>query len=145
MLDISILPPLCAGLNALAALLLVAGRRAIRRHNVAQHRRLMLGAFGVSSVFLLLYVLHKAARDFEHTRFNADGVAQALYLVLLASHVLLAAAVPVLALLLIRFGLRGELPRHRRLARVAWPIWLYVSFTGVLIYLLLYPLNPEGL
>jgi len=140
--DLSALPALNAALNAVAAALLLLGRRAIRRGRLAQHKALMLSAFGVSTVFLASYLAHKIWRGFEHSTFNADGLARALYLALLASHVALAAIIPLLALLLIRLGLRDERARHRRLARWAWPAWLYVSASGVLIYLLLYPLNP---
>jgi len=140
--DLSFLPPINAALNATATVLLLRGRALIRRGRVDAHRRTMLSAFGVSSVFLASYLAHKISRSFENTTFNATGPAKAAYLTLLASHVLLAMTVPVLALTLIRFGVRGEIARHRRLARIAWPIWLYVSITGVLIYLLLYPLNP---
>lgn len=136
------LPTLNAALNALAAALLVVGRRLARAGRLDAHRRVMISAFAVSSVFLASYLLHKWAREFENTTFHATGAAKTAYLVLLASHVLLAAAVPVLALVLIRWGLRGERERHRRLARIAWPIWMYVSVTGVVIYVLLYHLNP---
>jgi uncharacterized membrane protein YozB (DUF420 family) len=140
--DLSFLPSINASLNACAAVLLIAGRRFIRLGRIDAHRRTMLAAFGVSSVFLVFYVAHKASRDFENTTFGAEGVVKAAYLALLASHVLLAMAVPVLAVLLIRFGLKGEIAQHRRLARWAWPIWMYVSLTGVLIYFLLYHWNP---
>jgi uncharacterized membrane protein YozB (DUF420 family) len=140
--DLSFLPGVNASLNAVATVLLLLGRRFIRLGRIDAHRRTMLAAFGVSSVFLVLYVSHKASKNFENTTFNAEGVAKAAYLVLLASHVILAMAVPVLAIVLIRFGLKGEIARHRGLARWAWPIWLYVSLTGVLIYFLLYHLNP---
>jgi len=140
--DLSFLPPINAALNGVATLLLLRGRALIRRGRIDAHRRTMLSAFGVSSVFLASYLAHKISRSFENTTFNATGLAKAAYLALLASHVLLAMTVPFLALALIRFGLRGEIARHRRLARVAWPIWLYVSVTGVMVYLLLYPLNP---
>jgi len=102
----------------------------------------MLAAFAVSSLFLVSYLAHKVSRGFENTTFNVEGPAKLAYLGLLASHVLLAMTVPVFAIALIRLGTRGERERHRRLARIAWPIWIYVSVTGVLIYLLLYPLNP---
>ena len=141
-MDLSFLPSVNASLNACAAILLIAGRRFVLLGRIDAHRRTMLAAFGVSSVFLIFYVTHKVSRDFENTAFGAEGVAKAAYLVLLASHVLLAMAVPVLAIALIRFGLRGEIARHRRLARWAWPIWMYVSLTGVLIYFLLYHWNP---
>jgi uncharacterized membrane protein YozB (DUF420 family) len=83
-------------------------------------------------------------RGFEPTTFHAEGAARAAYLALLATHSILAALVPVLAITLIVLGVRGRVASHRRLARIAWPIWMYVSVTGVIIYLLLYPLNPGG-
>jgi uncharacterized membrane protein YozB (DUF420 family) len=141
-IDLSFLPAVNASLNALATVLLVVGRIWIRRGRVDAHRRTMIAAFSVSTLFLALYVTHKVWRDFENTAFHAEGIAHAAYLVLLLTHVALAMTVPVLAILLIALGLRGRIARHRRLARVAWPIWLYVSLTGVVIYLLLYPLNP---
>lgn len=141
-MDFSLLPPINAGLNALATVLLVVGRGLARRGEVERHRLVMLSAFAVSSLFLVCYVAHKISRRFENTTFNAEGIAKGLYLGLLGSHVLLAMTVPVFAILLIRLGARDERDRHRRLARVAWPIWIYVSVTGVLIYLLLYPFNP---
>jgi putative membrane protein len=142
--DLSFLPPINASLNALAALLLVRGRRLARAGRIAEHRRTMLSAFAVSSLFLACYVAHKISRNFENTTFHASGPAKTAYLVMLASHVVLAASVPVLAIWLIRLGLSDRRARHRRLARIAWPIWMYVSLTGVLIYLLLYQWNPAA-
>ena len=141
-MDLSVLPAWNATLNALAALLLLRGRALVRRGKIAAHRRTMIAAFAVSSLFLALYVLHKASRGFESTTFHVEGAAKLAYLALLFSHVALAMTVPVLAITLISFGLRGRIERHRRLARVAWPIWMYVSVTGVAIYVLLYHLNP---
>ena len=141
-MDLSFLPAVNATLNAIALVLLIQGRRLIRRSKIAAHRRVMLSAFGVSTVFLAHYVLHKATKSFDNTTFNAEGLAKLAYLVLLGSHVVLAVTVPVLAIILIRHGLAGRIQQHRKLAVVAWPIWLYVSFTGVLIYLLLYHWNP---
>ena len=141
-MDLSFLPAVNASLNAVATLLLLRGRSLARAHRIDEHRRTMLSAFAVSTLFLSLYLLHKASRGFENTTLNVDGAAKAAYLVMLASHVLLAATVPVFAILLIRHGLAGRIAQHRRLARVAWPIWIYVSVTGVLIYLLLYQWNP---
>ncbi len=142
-MDTSILPPINAALNGTATVLLIIGRRLARRGEVEGHKRVMGAAFAVSSVFLVCYVVHKFARHFENTTFHAEGLAKLAYLALLFSHVLLAMTVPVFAIALIRLGLRDERERHRRLARIAWPIWIYVSITGVLIYLLLYPLNPS--
>ena len=140
--DLSFLPAVNAMLNAVAAALLLRGRWLIHRGRIEAHRRTMLAAFGVSTLFLACYVAHKVSRDFENTTFNAVGAAKTAYLAMLASHVVLAATVPVLALTLIFLGLRGRIARHRGLARFAWPIWIYVSVTGVLIYVLLYHLNP---
>ena len=140
-MDLSFLPAVNAGLNGLALTLLVTGRRLVKQGRIDAHRRVMLSAFGVSSLFLFFYVSHKVSRGFESTTFHVEGAAKLAYLVLLFSHVVLAATVPVLAILLIRLGLRDERPKHRRLARIAWPIWMYVSVTGVLIYALLYHLN----
>jgi uncharacterized membrane protein YozB (DUF420 family) len=141
-MDLSFLPSVNAALNLVSTVLLVAGRVWIRRGRVAAHRRAMLGAFTVSSLFLVLYVAHKAWRGFENTPYHGEGVLRVLYLAILFSHLALAMTVPVLALRLVQLGLGGRIARHRRLAVVAWPIWLYVSVTGVVIYLLLYPLNP---
>jgi putative membrane protein len=140
--DLSFLPALNAALNACAAVLLVRGRRLARRGEVDAHRRTMLAAFATSSLFLVLYVLHKASRGFENTTLHVEGAAKLAYLALLASHVALALTVPPLAIALVVLGSRDRRAAHRRLARIAWPIWLYVSATGVAIYLLLYPLNP---
>jgi len=141
-MDFSVLPPINASLNAIATVLLVVGRSLARRGEVERHRLVMICAFGVSSLFLLLYVSHKVSRNFENTTFNVEGWAKTAYLVLLGSHVLLAMTVPIIAIVLIRLGLRDDRARHRRLARIGWPIWIYVSVTGVVIYLLLYPFNP---
>jgi putative membrane protein len=142
--DLSFLPAVNAGLNATATVLLVVGRRLARARRVAAHRAVMVSAFAVSSLFLVLYVAHKASKGFESTTFHVGGAAKLAYLVLLASHVSLAMAVPPLAIALITLGARGRVERHRRLARWAWPIWIYVSVTGVLIYVLLYHLNPSA-
>ncbi|UCE87891.1 MAG: DUF420 domain-containing protein [Deltaproteobacteria bacterium] len=123
-------------------ILLIAGRVLIRKRRVEAHRAAMLGAFGLSCLFLALYVTHKVWRGFEHTAFEAAGAAKLAYLVILFSHLVLAMAVPVLAIAMIRLALTRRLETHRRLAKLAWPIWMYVSATGVVIYLMLYHLNP---
>jgi uncharacterized membrane protein YozB (DUF420 family) len=141
-MDFSVLPPINAALNATATILLLVGRWLARRGELERHKRVMISAFAVSSLFLLLYVTHKIWRNFENTTFNVEGWAKTAYLVLLGSHVLLAMTVPVFAISLIVLGLRNNRARHRRIARIGWPVWMYVSVTGVLIYLLLYPFNP---
>ncbi|MBW2281977.1 MAG: DUF420 domain-containing protein [Deltaproteobacteria bacterium] len=139
-----LLPTVNATLNLTATVLLLWGRHLIRSGREREHRRVMLSAFAVSVLFLVLYVGHKAARDFENTPFLIEW-ARPYYLVLLFSHVTLAMTVPVLAVLLILRGLRDRREAHRRLARWAWPVWLYVSATGVLIYVLLYHVNPTSM
>jgi uncharacterized membrane protein YozB (DUF420 family) len=141
---VPLLPTLNALLNGLAAVLLIRGRALVRRGRIDAHRRCMLAAFATSTLFLVLYVVHKVSRGFESTSLHAEGAARVAYLALLFSHVVLAMAVPPLAIVLIRRGLRGEIQRHRRLARVAWPIWIYVSATGVVIYALLYLYAPAA-
>jgi uncharacterized membrane protein YozB (DUF420 family) len=136
--DLSFLPAQNAALNALAAVLLLRGRWLVKRGQIQAHRRTMLTAFAVSALFLASYVVHKASRGFRNTPFSGEGGWRTTYLVILFTHLTLAVTVPFLALALVRFGLRGEIARHRALARVAWPIWMYVSVTGVVIYFLLY-------
>jgi uncharacterized membrane protein YozB (DUF420 family) len=140
--DLSFLPTVNASLNGLATLLLAVGRVLIKKKNADAHRRVMISAFSVSCLFLVLYVAHKASRGFENTPFNGVGATKVLYLSILFTHLTLAMAVPVLAILLIRLGLTDRFAAHRRLAKVAWPIWMYVSVTGVVIYVMLYHLNP---
>jgi uncharacterized membrane protein YozB (DUF420 family) len=141
-LDLSFLPPLNASLNGLTTLLLLAGRALARQRRVDAHRRVMIGAFALSALFLTSYVGHKLASGFESRSFQAEGAARIAWLTLLLTHSGLAMAVPVLAIALMRLGLRGRVDAHRRLARVAWPIWIYVSLSGVAVYVVLYHLNP---
>ena len=147
MVDYSILPPVNAVLNGLATVLLVTGWILIKQHRIAAHRMCMISAFAVSTLFLLLYLAHKAWKSLAgaglHTHFHGVGPAKTMYLIILFSHLTLALAVPFLAIRLIRLGLKGRIQEHRRLARIALPLWLYVSVTGVLIYVMLYPLNPN--
>jgi uncharacterized membrane protein YozB (DUF420 family) len=142
---LELLPHLNAGLNALAAVLLVAGFVLIKQKKETAHKWTMLACFGVSVVFLVCYLtyhqlLHQVTgshgRAFEH----ANAAILWGYRLLLISHVLLAAAVPFLAVTTIYFGLRDDRRRHRKLAKWTFPIWLYVSVTGVIVYLMLYQL-----
>lgn len=130
------LPALNACLNASSAVLLFVGWRAIRAGDRERHRRCMLGAFTISVAFLASYVTYHALHG--STPFPGTGVARTAYLVMLATHVVLAAAVPPLALVTLWRALRGDFEKHRRIARITWPIWMYVSVTGVLVYLILY-------
>jgi uncharacterized membrane protein YozB (DUF420 family) len=136
------LPTVNAALNALATVLLVGGYVQIRRKRERVHRNLMLAAFGVSILFLICYLVYHArigSKRFEH-----QGLIRPVYYSILLTHVTLAAAVPVLAGTTIYLGLRDRRVGHRRLALWTFPIWLYVSVTGVVIYVMLYHLPPPA-
>jgi putative membrane protein len=134
------LPRLNAALNSTCTLLLAASWLAIRRGRPALHKRLNLAAFTLSTVFLLSYVLFHALAP--PTFFPAAHPLRPLYLVILASHILLAMAVLPVALMTFWLALRGRQEAHRRLARWTMPVWLYVTTTGVVVYLLIAPYYP---
>ena len=135
-----ILPHVNASLNALATVLLVLGYVLIKRRREQAHKWTMLACFGVSVLFLTCYVTHKALKNWVNTPFPSDAldVVRYAYYFILFSHIVLAAAVPVLAIITIRYGLKDQRAKHRRIARWTFPIWLYVSVTGVIVYLMLY-------
>ena len=133
-----VLPTINAFLNATAAVLLVCGYLLIRRKRVQQHRKVMMTAFFVSCAFLVCYLVYHV--QVGSVPFPRQGLVRAIYLSILGTHTTLAAAVPVLAILTFRRGLSGRVDPHRRLARWTLPIWLYVSITGVVVYLMLYHL-----
>lgn len=138
-MDVSSLPTLNALLNGTAGLLLVAGLVAIKQRRIETHRRLMLSAFATSAIFLVSYVVYHAQAGSKP--FTGTGWLRTLYFAILIPHVILAAAVLPLALVTLRRGLRRDDARHRRIARITLPIWLFVSVTGVVVYLMLYHLN----
>jgi putative membrane protein len=131
-----LLPTLNAALNAASGACLVAGYRFIRRKEVEKHRRAMLTAFGISVVFLLSYLIHHARVG--SVPYQGTGAMRYVYFAILIPHILLAAAVVPLAIVTLRRGLARNIEKHRPLARVTLPIWLYVSVTGVIVYLMLY-------
>ena len=135
----NVLPHVDAALNAAATALLVLGYGFIRRDRRRAHQWTMLAAFGVSLLFLTCYlVYHSLAGGGRRFPPEAPTLVRYAYYLILLSHVLLAMAVPPLALAAIWHGWRGQRQRHRRIARWALPVWLYVSVTGVMIYLMLY-------
>lgn len=139
------LPALNASLNGVAALLLVAGLVAIRSGARKGHERLMRAALVVSSVFLGCYLYyHFAVARGIHTRFNGTGWTRPAYYALLISHTVLAAVNLPMVLRTFWLAHRGRWDAHRRWARFTFPVWLYVSVTGVLVYLVLYRFNPQG-
>jgi len=135
-MDVSALPAVNATLNAAATILLVAGYAMIRSRRVAAHRACMLSAFAVSVIFLTSYVVYHA--NAGSRPFAGQGPVRAVYFCILVTHVVLAAAVPWLALVTLARGLRGTYDRHVAIARWTLPIWLYVSVTGVVVYWMLY-------
>ncbi|RME75807.1 MAG: DUF420 domain-containing protein [Planctomycetota bacterium] len=139
-MDLSALPGLNATLNATAAVLLVAGFVAVKRGRIAVHKGCMLGAVAASALFLTSYLYYHAHAG--TTRFAHGGAIRAIYLAILGSHTLLAAALAVLVPITLWRAWRDDRERHRRIARWTWPIWLYVSVTGVVIYLMLYVWFP---
>ena len=131
-----LLPTVNACLNATAAVLLTWGYPLIRRRRVQTHRKVMISAFITSCVFLICYLIYHAQVGSVH--YPHTGAIRTVYLTILATHTILAAAVPVLAVLTLRRALTGKFDRHRAIARWTLPIWLYVSVTGVVVYLMLY-------
>lgn len=137
------LPLINASLNGLAACLLVLGLVLVKTGRAEAHRRCMLAAFATSCVFLVLYLVHKfwVVRG-VHTPFRGPSGLRGVYLAMLFSHIILAIAVVPLALVSIHRGLHQRFPEHRKIARWTWPIWMYVSVTGVLVYCVLYVIWP---
>jgi len=135
------LPALNAALNGTAACVLVLGYRLIRRKRVTGHRRCMATAFGLSCVFLGSYLIHHM--QVGSVPFAGQGWVRPVYFILLVSHIVLAALIVPLALVTLYRALSGQFPRHVRIARWTLPIWLYVSVTGVIVYVMLYRLYPS--
>jgi uncharacterized membrane protein YozB (DUF420 family) len=139
MLDLRDLPAVNATLNALAALLLVTGYVLIRRGRRDAHRNAMVAALACSTLFLTSYLYYHA--HVGSVKFPGTGAARAVYLTILLTHTVLAAAVPVLAIITVTWAWKGQFARHVRIARWTLPIWLYVSVTGVVVYWMLYQMR----
>jgi uncharacterized membrane protein YozB (DUF420 family) len=135
-MTISDLPALNATLNAIAGCFLLAGFYFIRRRQIARHRASMLSAFAMSTLFLISYVIYHANAGSK--AFTGQGPIRLVYFTVLVTHIILAAAIVPLALMTLFRGLKRDDARHRRIAKITWPIWMYVSVTGVVIYLMLY-------
>jgi uncharacterized membrane protein YozB (DUF420 family) len=130
------LPAVNATLNASAAVLLIRGRILIAAGRRDAHRITMVAAFTVSVLFLFSYLVYHA--NVGAIYFQKTGIIHAVYLTILVTHTILAACVPVLAIITLRRAWKGDFQRHRQIARWTFPIWLYVSITGVIVYLMLY-------
>lgn len=135
-MDYRALPAINASLNALSAVLLVTGYILIRNRQREAHKYAMLAAFGVSIVFLISYLVYHF--EVGSVRFPRTGTIRTVYLSILLTHIVLAAAVPVLSILTLTRAFQRRFPAHRKIARYTFPIWLYVSLTGVVVYWMLY-------
>ena len=136
MLGVHDLPALNAGLNSLSTVLLITGWFLIRNRKIAAHRAVMITALVTSSLFLTSYLIYHA--QVGSVPFARQGFVRPLYFTILVTHVTLAATVPPLAIITLSRGLKARYTQHRRIARWTFPIWMYVSVTGVLVYVLLY-------
>lgn len=141
-MDPAILPPLNATLNGVATILLAVGYVLIRQGRREAHKKCMISAFAVSCVFLVFYVLHKILVKGVHTPFGGEGFIRTVYYAMLISHIILAIVIVPLVLMTMTRALREKFELHRKIARVTWPLWMYVSVTGVLVYLFLYQWFP---
>jgi uncharacterized membrane protein YozB (DUF420 family) len=137
-LSIDSLPMVNATLNGIATILLVTGYICIKRRRITAHRRVMIAAFSTSVLFLVCYLIYHAQAGSRP--FPGHGPIRTLYFAILISHVVLAAVIPPLAGVTLLRALRGRFDRHVRLARWTFPLWLYVSVTGIVVYVMLYQL-----
>jgi uncharacterized membrane protein YozB (DUF420 family) len=140
--DYSIFPAINATLNGTSAVLLVSAHRMIKRGRMATHRALMLTAVGTSTLFLISYLYYHA--HVGSVRFQGHGWSRPVYFSILISHTILAATIVPLVIVTLSRALRERFDRHREIARWTYPIWLYVSVTGVVIYLMLYRIFRAG-
>jgi uncharacterized membrane protein YozB (DUF420 family) len=137
-IDYSIFPAIDATLNGVTAILLAIGHRFIKRGQMLRHRATMIAAFVTSSVFLCCYLYYHAHVGSVH--FRGQGWSRPVYFSILISHTVLALTVVPMVLITLTLGLRSRFDQHRGIARWTYPIWMYVSVTGVIVYLMLYKL-----
>ena len=136
MIDYTVLPTVNASLNALSGVFLLVGYVLIRRRQITAHRNAMLCAFASSTLFLISYVVYHAQAGSRP--FTGQGVIRYVYFAILISHVILATAILPMAISTLSRGLRGRYIEHKRIARWTFPTWMYVSVTGVIVYVMLY-------
>ena len=138
----SVFPAINATLNGASAVLLLTGRRLIAQRKIQQHRAVMISAVITSSLFLVCYLTyHALLQIYAHgaiTRFQGTGLSRPIYFSILLSHTILAVVTVPLVLITLNRGLHARFDKHRAIARWTFPIWLYVSVTGVVIYFMLY-------
>ena len=143
---LSIFPHLNAALNATSGVFLLLGFYFIMKRDIRRHKRSMLTALSVSALFLISYVTHHALRSYYFgigpTKFTGEGLIRPIYFTILTSHTILAALVGPFILIAVWNALKGRFDKHKRIARLVYPVWLYVSVTGVAVYVILYHLYP---
>lgn len=145
MTAVEFFPPLNASLNALSGVFLIIAFVFIRRKNIPKHRFFMLAACTTSVLFLISYVTYHTLRGGVVTKFAGEGMWKTIYLTILGTHTTLAIVILPLAILSVWNGLRMRVPQHRRVAKWTFPLWMYVSVTGVLVYFFLYHWFPSHL
>jgi putative membrane protein len=138
--DVSFLPAMNAGINSTVSILLIMALYFIRRKNIAAHKTVMVSALVLSIFFLVSYVLYHSAHG--DVKYGGTGFWKGTYFFVLGTHILLSMAVVPLALFAVYRGLSNSVARHKKIVRWAWPIWLYVSITGVIVYLFAHVFNP---
>ena len=139
----NVLPAINATLNATSGVCLLIAYVFIRKRQIARHRRFMLAACAASLLFLVFYVLNHYLRHGIVTRFQGTGIIRPIYFAILISHTILAVVIIPMAIHSVRNGLKMRVPQHRRIARWTFPLWMYVSVTGVLVYFFLYQWFPQ--
>ena len=142
-MDPSILPPINATLNGIATVLLTLGFIFIKSGNRKAHKTCMISAFATSVVFLVCYVAHKVLVRGVHTPFGGEGAIRMIYYGMLISHIVLAIAIVPMVLMTMSRAFKENFAAHKAIARWTWPVWMYVSITGVLVYLFLYVWFPK--
>jgi uncharacterized membrane protein YozB (DUF420 family) len=144
---LEIFPHLNATLNALSGILLVFGFYFIKRKEIQKHRACMVSAVVTSALFLISYLIHHAIRTYFFglgpTKFTGEGIIRPVYFLILGTHTVLATIVAPLVIFIFWKALKGQFQVHKKIARLVFPVWLYVSVTGVVVYLLLYQFFPN--
>jgi putative membrane protein len=135
--DVSMLPALNAVINGTVSVLLITGVWFIKNGKQQQHRACMIAAFGLSALFLVSYVIYHSAT--ESTPYGGEGWIRTVYFIILLTHIVLAAAILPLILITLSRALSKRFDKHRKIARITFPLWLYVSVTGVIVYLMISP------
>lgn len=144
---LDIFPHLNAILNASSGVLLILGFYFIKKKEIQKHRASMLSAVVVSSIFLICYLIHHSIRSYYFglgpTKFTGEGIIRSIYFFILTTHTILAALITPAVIYILIKALRQQFEIHKKFARIVFPIWLYVSITGVVVYLLLYQIYPN--